>query len=266
MSLDLSSVFAKTTRSKENFEEVKTRALARLKPEDFQVSMQLKPDGTEHVWKFHAPRGTDFTDISVCVGDCIHNLRSALDHLVYAIAVHESGKNPPPDENVLAFPLANKPGDFKKAKNRIRTLSVGVQKAIEQLQPFNRSTNGKPSAFGVLAKLDDIDKHRLLQVVALVPRFRSTSLGWENVEGENHKLTFGDWPEVGLKDGSIICTMHFNSPQPNMKGTFTGAFFLAIRHDVGPPYSGITEVLQLLNGVGAEVEYAIKTVGTAAGY
>lgn len=223
--------------------------------------MQLNADATEHVWKFHAPRGTDFIDVSVCVGDCIHNLRSALDHLVYAIAVHESGQNPPPDENVLAFPLANKPSEFKRAKNRIRTLRIGVQKAIEQVQPYNRTTNGKPSALGVLAKLDDIDKHRLLQLVALMPHSTRAG-GWENVVGEK-KITFGDWPKVGMSDGAVICTMSFSFPQPNFKGTFEGTFSLALRHELEPPYSGITEIVRLLNAVGAEVESVVKTVATA---
>jgi hypothetical protein len=263
MALDLSSVFAKIARSKENFDEVGIRAAARLKSGDFKVSMELNPDATEHVWRFHAPKGTDFKDVSVCVGDCIHNLRSALDHLVYAIAVHESAKNPPPDENILAFPITTKPGDFKRAKNRIRTLSIGAQKAIEKVQPYNRVQNGSPSALSLLGRLDDVDKHRLLQVVALVPRFRDTILGWENVEGENHKVTIRDWPETGLKDGSVICTMNFNSPQPQMKGTFKGTFFLAIRYEVEPSLSGIMEVSKLLNAVGAEAEYAIKSVATA---
>jgi hypothetical protein len=261
MSLDLSSVFAKLHRSTENFEEVKTRVSTRLNSGEFRVSMQLNADATEHVWKIHAPNGTDFTDVSVCVGDCLHNLRSALDHLVYAIAVHESGQNPPPKESTLAFPLANDPAEFKKAKNRIATLSSGAQDVIEQMQPYNRNTNGKASAVGVLAKLDDIDKHRLLQLVALMPH--STSLGgFENVVGEK-KMSIVDWPKVGLSDGTVICTMSFSSPQPNFKGTFKGTFSLALHHEFGPPYSGITEIVRLLNAVGAEVEAVVKTVATA---
>jgi hypothetical protein len=261
MSLDLSSVFAKLHRSTENFEEVKTRVSTRLKSGEFRVSMQLNSDTTVHVWRFHAPKGTDFTDVSVRVGDCLHNLRSALDHLVYAIAVHESGQNPPPKEGTLAFPLANSPAEFKKARNRIATLSSGVQDVIERVQPFNRTTNGKASAIGVLAKLDDIDKHRLLQLVALMPHSTTLS-GWENVEGEK-KVSIVDWPKVGLSDGAVICAMSFSSPQPNFKGTFKGTFSLALHHEFGPPYAGITEIVRLLNAVGAEVEAVVKIVATA---
>jgi hypothetical protein len=43
------------------------------------------------------------------IGDCLPNLRCALDHLVYAIAIHESGQSPPPCEGSLAFPICDSP-------------------------------------------------------------------------------------------------------------------------------------------------------------
>jgi predicted component of viral defense system (DUF524 family) len=116
----------------------------------------------------------------------------------------------------------------------------------------------------VLAKLDDIDKHRLLQLVALWP-YSTTGGEWENVPGEK-KITIGNWTEVGLSDGAVIYTVSFDSPQPDFKGTFEGSFSLALRHELEPPYSGVTEIVRLLNSAGVEVEAVIKTVGTAAGY
>jgi hypothetical protein len=264
MALDLSSVFAKTARSNEHLDELKERVRERLEPGDFTVSMELNAGATEHVWTFRAPRGTDFTEISLCVGDCVHNLRSALDHLVYSIAVHESGRNPPPDETVLAFPLTKTSAEFKKAKNRIRTLSINLQKVIEKVQPYNRTTRGLPCVLGALARFDDTDKHRLLKVVALLPRFNSTAVGWENVEGEGHQIKVnGEWAADGLKDGTEMCRMLFSSPQPRMYGTFNGTFFLGIRHELGPPTSGISEVVGLLTALIDDVQAVVKTVSEA---
>jgi hypothetical protein len=47
---------------------------------------------------------------SLVAADCVHNLRCALDHLVYAIAVYESGQDPPPNHRGLQFPIAERQG------------------------------------------------------------------------------------------------------------------------------------------------------------
>ena len=67
-------------------------------------------------------------------GGCVHNLRSALDSLVYGIAIHETGLNPPKDEAQLQFPITSSADKFDKQKYRIRTLSAAVQSEIEKVQ------------------------------------------------------------------------------------------------------------------------------------
>src|SRR4051794_32749877 len=44
---------------------------------------------------------------SLVAGDCVHNLRSALDNLIYAIAIYQSRQNPPPDDKSLQFPIVH---------------------------------------------------------------------------------------------------------------------------------------------------------------
>src|ERR1700683_947221 len=59
---------------------------------------------------------------SLISGDCIHNLRCALDHLIYAIAIYQTGINPPVDERRLQFPIVDNAANFPDHESRIRSL------------------------------------------------------------------------------------------------------------------------------------------------
>lgn len=104
-------------------------------------------------------------------GDCVHNVRSSLDHMVMALAV-ERGHS-----NVRAsFPIADRPewffgegkpiGDFsvKPIKNSgrwsIRWLSTDAQTFTEGLQPYHRRDHSW--VLTELQHLDNWDKHRIL--------------------------------------------------------------------------------------------------------
>lgn len=95
----------------------------------------------------------DFTELDVVVefdnpnvlaqwgllfGDCVHNFRSALDHIVYEIAIAESGQDPPPDERVLMFPVCRDETEFNERGRRIRSLSSNARTKIELHQPYHR--------------------------------------------------------------------------------------------------------------------------------
>jgi hypothetical protein len=72
--------------------------------------------------------------LGTLVGEIIYNCRCALDYLIYALAVIDSGK---PQEKTQ-FPIMDTAKDFA---GRGKTLLVGVSAAhvaaIERLQPYN---------------------------------------------------------------------------------------------------------------------------------
>src|ERR1019366_175194 len=47
--------------------------------------------------------GPPFPEISTLLGDCLHNFRGALDHLIWFALVCQSGE-PPPGPKRIAFP------------------------------------------------------------------------------------------------------------------------------------------------------------------
>jgi len=122
------------------------------------------PDGSNELKFIESPPDT----ISVLAGECIYQIRSALDHLAFQLVkLNQSGVTLPPDwEEKCAFPLRVKPPKKAPAFNCFEGTLPGITiqafTFIESMQPYNR---GDANAFlGRLAVLSNIDKHRHLHV------------------------------------------------------------------------------------------------------
>lgn len=113
-------------------------------------------------------------NFSLIIGDCLHNLRAALDNLVYELAVVKAGG--PLPENVAVgteFPIFIDEKKFlDKGKRKIGNIRPGAQTIIQGLQPYKRRHPYKPSSdfLWILNRLNNIDKHRLPPLVAFVPK------------------------------------------------------------------------------------------------
>ncbi|HEY7187393.1 MAG TPA: hypothetical protein VH436_12640 [Vicinamibacterales bacterium] len=126
---------------------------------------QTNSDGTRHSSVVRVTHQPDFRQWSLMTGDAFHNLRSGLDHLIYAVAIHEIDSTALPGLlKTFAFPICDTAHDFKSKFWRIAPLSDPVRTLIESLQPYNRPHPTFPPLLAVLRDFDDIDKHRLLQL------------------------------------------------------------------------------------------------------
>ncbi len=108
-------------------------------------------------------------ELSLVLGDCLQNLRAALDHEVYAMTWrrHGAGWRGLGD---AAFPIASSPPTFEAlAKRALRGVSREVRAFIGSVQPYQPGSEvGK--VLGSLNDLARIDRHRLLHVAAAQPR------------------------------------------------------------------------------------------------
>jgi hypothetical protein len=157
--------------------------LERLKPEverwlgrhPYFVVSNFDPQRGEHsVWI--EPEGEPPAELSLIVGDCLHNLRSALDSLAYDLArVYQGEPLDPEVASKSEFPIYIEPKDFKKdRKRKIGATDPSSQIAIERLQPYNEwnhfrafmaltGMRAHPEAYHplwLLQNLSNIDKHR----------------------------------------------------------------------------------------------------------
>lgn len=100
--------------------------------------------------------------LPVRVGEIAHNLRSALDHLIWCEAVEVLRREPTDEEaRKIAFPIWRTRIDFKKSQVQ-RYVSPDAWTIIERYQPYDRGKPKRSKALGLLHWINRIDKHRLL--------------------------------------------------------------------------------------------------------
>jgi hypothetical protein len=135
-------------------------------------------------------------DIALIIGDAIHNLRSALDHMACEL-VRAKGKS---DDDVV-FPIlkTNTKGNFGSIikNSKIGRAGKDVVRLIRGLQPY---PGGAGSAIAALHDIDIVDKHRLLVPTGkvMVP-FPATTI----IRGSTITLLLQDKPKL-IEDGDIL--------------------------------------------------------------
>ncbi len=111
---------------------------------------------------------------SVIVGDFVHNLRSALDHLVWQLVI-VSGNAPRSGPGGNQFPIFTyKPGDMRRRNNRfnkqLRGVHPSIRAAIHRIQPYRAGDAALRRPLAVLADLSNEDKHQaILPSYAAIP-------------------------------------------------------------------------------------------------
>jgi hypothetical protein len=133
----------------------------------------------------------------ILVGDFIHNLRSALDHLVWQLVIHETG-NPPPTFDTQ-FPIFQTEAGYKTRGEQVRLKGVGAnaKALIKTLQPFSTG-EGTNSPLWHLHELSNFDKHRRICLASAVTH----DLHVQGVAGEIVGLMLAK--QGKLQDGAIL--------------------------------------------------------------
>lgn len=161
----LEPVYMKVGRAREHLEalERSVNDLMRSDAEDINAAGGVDGhfDGKEGVFvvKTRVP-DTPPTELSLPLGDCLQNLRSALDHLVWQLTL---ANNRTPNR-ATAFPIfREEPADRNKLLDPMRKIHPDAQAIIEEIQPFKNGEGDAADTFlWVLHELNNVDKHRLL--------------------------------------------------------------------------------------------------------
>jgi hypothetical protein len=121
--LDLSSSWAKVRRAEAHIDALEREIVTWVNSNPYRLAKQTNSDLTRHGYVVSILKPPDLERWSLIASDAFHNLRCALDHLVYAIAVFQTKSDPPPDATVLAFPICDTPKWFQGIGTKIRSLS-----------------------------------------------------------------------------------------------------------------------------------------------
>lgn len=102
--------------------------------------------------------------LGVLVGDFVHNVRCALDHLAFALTELDGGV---PDR-FTQFPIATSKSAFDgMAARRIPALTPEHRALIERAQPFSGSHGVEAHPLTWLQELSNADKHHVVQTTYL---------------------------------------------------------------------------------------------------
>src|SRR5204862_8169161 len=84
--LDLSGAHAKLDRAYEHLQALNAEIERWVARYPYGLRHEVGDEGREHVGFLEVYRRPDSAQFGLLIGDCAHNLRSALDHLAFAAA------------------------------------------------------------------------------------------------------------------------------------------------------------------------------------
>jgi hypothetical protein len=263
--LDLSGVTGKIDRFEHHFKTVGDEVRQWMETSPYRAIQQCNADFT-HYSLVAKLVGTepDLHRWTLIIGDAIHNLRCSLDHLIYAIAIHQSGQNPPPKEDGLGFPICDSCESFWDAKRRrLFGLSHLAQTVIEAVQPYNRPDKAVPPPLAMLRDFDNADKHKLIRLAYTTPIEGDIGfVGPEHpaVTRVDIAANFGE-----IKDGAELVSHTFDSPAPDMKYDridlqLSVAIYHGKRSPTDPEWKARNDFSAVLKVIGNEVKYVIDRI------
>ncbi len=143
------------------------------------IAHEVREDTNEQAWVFQGKTPEVPIVWSVRLGEILYNLRSTLDHLVWQLVL-ANGENPGRHN---AFPIVNAAVDWQKEERKLKGVAPDVKAMIRRLQPYTGGINlpFDVSALWTLHSLCNIDKHRYLNLVTIVPNVYGIS--YEKPEG-----------------------------------------------------------------------------------
>jgi len=161
---------------------------------------------TEHndetgYWNFRVKvRDAPPLSLSAITGDVVHNLRSALDHLIWQLV----SLGPCAPDQRAEFPIFKDEKHYlREAPKKMGGAPSAARTTIDRLQPYHRGDAAESHPLWMLHELDIIDKHRALHVTTTVLVGSSLSIpdvpSWEIKDVALVPLT-----EVDPVEGAVI--------------------------------------------------------------
>jgi hypothetical protein len=239
----------KVERAEDHLDEVKAKMAAYAARNPFRATRVRQPRGQRHIWLYRLEM-TEKPDpmIPVIIGECLYDLRSALDHLAVAMAPRNRKAS-------AAFPVEwtdpwqkDADGSFVYGEERRRSFTSKIKgmpdeavALVRNAQPYQRK-NSELETLGLISRLENADKHRELIVVGHgVADARSVvAVGGETIKQE----TGGFRP-----DGAEIAKFGFSARVPDESEVtvqVSGTATLAIKIADIDGYFGMPQSLEIL--------------------
>lgn len=144
------------------------------------------------------------------IGDCIHNMRAALDHLFWALILLKNPSGVRASDAI--FPILRDRTTFKGRKAKIENwVGKDVAAMIERMQPYN-GAGPDQNALLFIHTSDIADKHKLL-----IPFLGVVQGGQVRLQLANESTPMPDFPTEfvagALEDNAKIAEVRVSPPE-----------------------------------------------------
>lgn len=202
--------------------------------------------------------------VPTIIGDCLQNMRVALDHLAWALA-ESAGEEPPHNTsfpiylNSDAFHERNKAGKAtgRSGLRRIEAIPAEARAIIEELQPYH---DNDPSVhpLWVLNEYSRIDRHRTLSVMYAVSDYTNFDVGTLDSSGNFVPLPDDMVTNLGLTGpgffhGTELARFTLKDSVPNLQVKYESPLYVTF----GQRYISIGDPLKVLSNIHGHIEQTI---------
>ena len=235
------SVRAKLDWAKKHLDTFKVLTSGFVKDQAYVIDREIQSNGSRDVYRYRDLGWMQPPELPLVVGDCIQNIRSSLDHLVFHFVAqaHDVTKFRKGQFRQSAFLITSLSTHFDNARERHKVIPDDVWTTMRGFQRYN---GGDTELLHILDNLAVIDKHRRLNVVAaavskinLLPWFQQTT-GTGSI----------NWHTGPLEDGAEVCSI----TNPDLEVDFREHFDIALSvHDIFPPVpAAVVPLLEAILG------------------
>lgn len=212
---------AKLERARTHLQALYDEVNAYVASEPHEIVPEFDAEAREYWATFKVKVEPDWLRWGILLGDFIHNLRSALDHLVWQLVLL-SGNKPGRDNQ---FPIslsgpnywcAKKDGSPSTRDRCLKGVAEEHRTPIDEVQPYRGGYPVAWHAYAVVAWLSNTDKHQLIHPTwAATEEFDPANLTLTSSGGEG----FADitWHSGTLKDGTEIVRARYITDTPETK-------------------------------------------------
>jgi hypothetical protein len=182
----------KLDRAKTHIDTLEESVQRWLESDAYTLTEEFEPETGDHVLKAKVTEPPS-DQWPLLIGDAVHNLRSALDHIAYKLALdgyqtqNAGAAIPSGHQRRIQFPIVATSNDPTKTvdefykqvvKGQLRYVPAPVAARIHDLQPYKRSpADPTNDLLWIINDLDVIDKHRKLATVAVANPLQGMQIG-----------------------------------------------------------------------------------------
>jgi len=186
----INQTLLKLERSKEQLNEILLLKQNSWKKSKIEITPKICDDKKGYEFYTNDFNNNDLIEnISLRIGEYIHNLRSTLDNLIFGFARMQ--KDPPKKPKKLSFPIFFDEHQFNsRTKDIFNQIPEILKNEITKYQPFNVAnkfnTDSNLYTLSIVNELNNSDKHRV--PVVMTANFNEIKFNG-NIEFDNEDFT-----------------------------------------------------------------------------